>query len=78
VFGFLTYFVFDEANKWRYLGEYYKTKHLPKCEIDFFIFIRMEGCSTHSLFGHAELSTKGRRQKNEYDSGIAGQWPDTG
>jgi len=34
---FLAHFVFDEANKWRYLGEYFKTKQIPTESCDDFI-----------------------------------------
>jgi len=35
--AFFLHFVFDEANKWRYLGEFFKTKQLPTESCDDFI-----------------------------------------
>jgi len=35
--AFLLHFVFDEANKWRYLGEYFKTKQISTETCDDFI-----------------------------------------
>jgi len=41
--AFLLHFVFDEANKWCYLGEYFKTKQLPMETCDDFIRRVQEG-----------------------------------